>query len=272
MAHEHLFAIEADLHRTIEQQRRFGDNDLVVEGVALAAEAAAVRRCDDANVCRRHGKRLCQRAVQVVRRLRARIDHELAVGILQRHGGVLLDRQVRAPLEEEHIVEHVVGGGDGAVDIPELERHRFVHVAVIAVVVDARLVVSEAVGRRRKGAQRLVAHLNQVDRVFGGDLVARDHGGDWITDEADLVAAEGVFVVADGQNAVGDRELLAGQHEVDTVDARGLRYIDADDASVGLRRAQQAAVQHPRQHDVVGKASLTGDLGTRVDATPADVR
>ena len=181
----------------------------------------------DADVRRRHRERLGQRAMQVVRRLRAGIDDELAVRILQRHGRVLLDRQVRIALEEEHIVEDMVGAGDRGVDVAELERHRLVDVAVVAVVVDARLGVREAVGGRREGAQRLVPDLDQVDREIGGRFVARDHGGDRIADEADLVAAQRVLVVADRQNAVRDRKRLAGQHQVHAVDLRGLARVDA---------------------------------------------
>ena len=101
MAVEHLLARQADLHRSIEQQRRPGDDDLVVEGIALAAEAAAVRRRDDANVGGRQLERPGQRAVQVVG-VWCSTRHQLAVGI-----GVataaLLDGGVA--LEEEHVVD-----------------------------------------------------------------------------------------------------------------------------------------------------------------------
>ena len=101
MAVEDLLAREADLHRAIEHQRGLGDDHLVVERIALAAEAAAVGRRDDADVRRRHRQRLRERAVHVVRRLRARPEHQLAVGILRRDRGVLLDRQVGVALIEE---------------------------------------------------------------------------------------------------------------------------------------------------------------------------
>ena len=84
MAVEHLLAGEADLHRAIEHQRRLGDRDLVIEGIALAAEAAAVRRRDHADVRGRHRERFGERAMDVVRRLRARPQHELAVRIASR--------------------------------------------------------------------------------------------------------------------------------------------------------------------------------------------
>ncbi len=48
----------------------------------------------------------------------------------------------------------------------------------------------------------------------------------------------------------------------------GARRVDADDARVRVRGAQQLGVQHPRQHEVVGEPRLTGDLGAAVDAAP----
>jgi hypothetical protein len=44
---EHFLAVEADLDRAAEHHRGLGDRHLVVADVALAAEAAAVRGCDD---------------------------------------------------------------------------------------------------------------------------------------------------------------------------------------------------------------------------------
>ena len=123
MAVEDLLAREADLHRPIEQQRRLRDDDFVIERIALAAEAAAVGRRDHADVRRRHRQRLRERAMHVVRRLRARPEHELAVGILRRDRGVLFDRQVRVALIEERVFEDAVGVGEGLFDVAELQRH-----------------------------------------------------------------------------------------------------------------------------------------------------
>ena len=50
VAVEDLFARERDLHRPPEEQRRLGGDDLVVERIGLAAEAAAVGRGDDADL------------------------------------------------------------------------------------------------------------------------------------------------------------------------------------------------------------------------------
>ena len=76
-------------------------------------------------------------------------------------------------------------------------------------------------------AQRLVLDVDQIDGELRRGLVARDDGGHRIADEADLVAAQGVLVVADRQNAVRNRKRVAGQHQVDAVDLRGSRRVHA---------------------------------------------
>src|SRR5439155_22150041 len=49
MTVKNLFACQADLYRPVQQQRRFRHHDLVLKGIALSAEASAVRSRDHAN-------------------------------------------------------------------------------------------------------------------------------------------------------------------------------------------------------------------------------
>jgi hypothetical protein len=69
-------------------------------------------------------------------------------------------------------------------------------------------------------------------------------------------------------NVIG--KVLAGEHQVHAGMLLGAARVDRLDQRMRVRRAQQPAMQHPRQHDVVGKARLPGDLGAAVDA-PARV-
>src|SRR5258708_5662524 len=137
MAVENFFAREADFYRAIEEERGFGDHYFVIEGIALAAEAAAVGRGDYADVGGRHLQNFGESAVEVVRSLRAGPNGELAVGIFDGHGGVLLDREMRAALVEESVFEDFVGFGEALIDVSEFEGDAFVNVAFVAVVVDA---------------------------------------------------------------------------------------------------------------------------------------
>ena len=61
--------------------REFRDRDLVTERIALAAEAAAVRGGDDPDVGGRHLQHLGQGPMDVVGRLRARPEGQLAVPV-----------------------------------------------------------------------------------------------------------------------------------------------------------------------------------------------
>ena len=119
---------------------------------------------------------------------------------------MLLDGQVRVPLKEEHVVEHVVRAGNRLIDIAELQRDGFVDVAEVAVVMNARLRIRQAVRGRRECSQRLVLDVDQPHGAFGGRLVARHDGRHGIADEPDLVLAERMFVVADRQDAVRNRK------------------------------------------------------------------
>src|SRR5262252_3079832 len=109
MAIEDLFPSQADLDRAVEQPRGLGHDDLMIERVALAAEAAAVWRGHDADVRRREVERLGECAVHVVRCLRGRPQDQLAVGIPGCKGSVLLDRKMRTALVEERVFKNVIG-------------------------------------------------------------------------------------------------------------------------------------------------------------------
>ena len=165
MAVEHFLARQGDLHRPIQQHRRFGDDDLVVERVALAAKPAAVGRRDDANVRGGQLEHLRQRAMQVVRRLGARVDDQLAVRILHADRRVLLERQVGVALEEKQVVEDVIRAGDRRVHVAKLQRDDFVDVALVAVLVDPRRRMGQRLLGRRDRAQRLVLDLDQRRRA-----------------------------------------------------------------------------------------------------------
>ena len=215
VAVEHLLAGQADLDRAIEEERGLADDDFVVERVALAAEAAAVRRRDDADVRRGHGERLGQRAMDVMRRLRARPQDELPVGVLRRDRGVLLDRQMRVAFVEEGVLEHVIGRRQRGLHIAEAERDELVDVPGVAVVVDAGRVVPKAIVRTAERPQRLVVDGDQIQRLEGGQFVARNHGRDRVADESHAVDGERVLVLADRQDAVRNRKVGAGEHEMD---------------------------------------------------------
>ena len=105
MAVEDLFAGEHDLDRPAELEGHLGGDDLVVERIALAAEAAAVGAGDDPDSRRRQAEDLGQGAVHVVRRLGGGVDRHPVDVLGHRHRGVLLHCQVGVALVEEGVLE-----------------------------------------------------------------------------------------------------------------------------------------------------------------------
>ncbi len=215
VAVEYFLAREADLHGPIEHQGGLTDDQFVVERIALSAEPAPVWRRDDADMCRGHRERFGQRAMNVVRCLGAGPQHQLAVLVLRRHRCVLFDRQVCVAFVEEGVVEDVIRGGERCPHVPEAQRHQLVDVATVAVLVNPGRLVLEAVIGIAERPQRLVLDVDEVERLERRELVASDHRRHRVADEPHAVDRERVLVLADRQNAVRDREVLAGEHEVD---------------------------------------------------------
>ncbi len=263
---EDFLAVEADLHRAAEQDRRLRHHDLVVVQIALAAEAAAVRAGDHAHVRGRNLQRIGEGAMDIVRHLRGRPERELAFAIHRRDRGVLLDWQMRIALVEEQILENVVGLGERFVHVAELEGLKAVDIALLAVALDARL------GRRERllgigdGLERLVLDVDEIERLERGLLVAGDHRGDRVAHVAHALRRERVLVLRHRQDPEGDRKILAGEHEVHARACLRARHVDRFDRRVRMRRAQQLAMQHARQHHVVGEAREARHLGAAVHA------
>ena len=96
----------------------------------------------------------------------------------------------------------------------------------------------------------------------GGVLVDGDHERDLLPLEADLVAGE------HGLGVVGDRrhpreperlEVLGGDHGGDARVRERRGGVDREDLRVGVRAAQDHAVHHPGQADVVEVGPLAAD-------------
>src|SRR5260370_39572977 len=105
---ENFLACKADLDRPIEDECGLGDNNFVIEGIAFAAKAAAVGSGDHANVGGRHLQHFGERAMEIMRGLRAGPNRQLSIGILDRDGSVLLDGEMRGSLKEKSVREKFI--------------------------------------------------------------------------------------------------------------------------------------------------------------------
>jgi len=202
---KYLFTGERDLDRTTQFERGLTDHDLVVEDVALATESAPVGTGDDPDMGGRKLQDLGQRAVYVVRCLRARPESQLAVGVERRQGSVLLDRQMGVAFKEEGVIEDLVGLLQRFLDVAEREGDALVDVAFLAVLVDPWAGVPQGFFGRSDGPQRFVVDFDQFQGFLCDPLVPGDHRGDRVADVAHAFAAERFLVLADRQDPELDR-------------------------------------------------------------------
>ena len=233
----------------------------------LVAEAAADVVAHDADhVLGEPGDVRVDRAVGV-RRLVAVVDVELA-GLrveVGDHPARLQRRRVAARVDDV-AGDDRVGLGERAVGrllVAGLPRRRGEVVALAGLVVaDQRRVGVERLARVDDRRQRLVLDVDQRQRVVGGVLVGRDHERDLLALEAHLVARQ------HGLRVVGDRrhpreperlEVLGGDDGGDVRVRERARGVDRDDLRVRVRAAQDLAVDHPRQADVVEVGALAAD-------------
>ena len=130
------------------------------------------------------------------------------------------------------------------------------------VVTDQRGVLVESLPRVHDRRQRLVLHVDQLERVARDVLVGRDHERDLLTLEADLVAREHrLGVVGDGGHPRQPERLqvLGSDDRGHTRMGERPAGVDRDDARVRVRTPQDGAVHHARQPDVVQVVPLAAD-------------
>ena len=262
-AHEVLRAVLHPLHRLPGDDR--GDHRADVAGVDadLVAEAAPdVRRDDPDLVLGQARDERVERAVGV-RGLRRGPEGELpgdrvhvgdgTAGLQRRR----MDPGIDHVLHDDELIgrrlrlgEQRVGGGAVA-GFPVEDV-----VVGLAVLVGADHRGAGVEGPRGVDhrVQWLVLHLDERQGVAGGIAVVGDDEGDLLPLEADLVGGQhGLGVLGQGGHPgpAEPGEGLAGDHGVDLrVRLRGAG-VDGGDAGVGQRAAQDRAVQHAGQHDVV---------------------
>ena len=280
--HQVLGAVLDPLDRDAGEEGHRDRADVARVDPDLVAEAAADVRRDDADVVL--GQRRDQRGHRPdrVRRLEGAVDRHLAVDlVVGRDAAAGLERTRVDALVGDQLLGHDLAAGQrllGGVGVAELPVEDVVVVIALAVralglVLDvlaehrgALVHRLERVGDRR---QLLVLDLDRGDAVGGRVAVGRDHEGDLLALEQDLLVGEHRLDVARQGRHPGQvvgRELLGGDHRHDALDRGGRGDVDVLDLGVGVRRAHEVAEQHARQLDVVDVASLALDEARVLDA------
>ena len=107
-----------------------------------------------------------------------------------------------------------------------------------------------------------------VDEPEGADrgvLVDRGHRRDPVPDVPDSVHAERVFIRSPRDDAVRGRHISPRYHAVHSVQRFGRVSVDRYDASVWVRAAENLAVQHAGEHQIVGVERSTRRLVEPLD-------
>ena len=182
-----------------------------------------------------------------------------------RDRGVLLERQVRIALVEVEILVDAVGPREALFGVAELHRDELVDVAGVAVVMDRR-----RVGERPSSIVPTVGSASYWTSI-------RSRASNAASSSTAATAATGsptkrtrsvhsaCSSCETGRMPKGSEGRRPSRPRATPGRLERLRDVDRDDARVRELRAQQLAVQHPGQDDVVGETSLPRHLRRGVD-------
>ncbi len=186
---KNLFTRQREFHGATGQHRKFACDNFVRERVGLAAESAADRRGDHANMSARNLQCFFERAMNIVGRLRRAVKREPTIRRKISNARMFFHRQMCVAFVEKHVLAHVLGSFESRLKIAEFERDKFVDIVMIGVRVNLRKFFVERVAHGHDGRERFVRDVNQLKRALGGLFVNRRDRRDRIADEADVIHA-----------------------------------------------------------------------------------
>ena len=132
----------------------------------------------------------------------------------------------------------------------------------LLVVPDQRRIGIERLAGVDDRRQRVVLHVDQLQRIARRVLVGGDHERDLLTLEADLVTGQHRLGVIGDRRHPGQPQrlqVLGGDHRRDLGVGERLRGVDREDPGVGVRAPQHGPVNHPGQPDVIQVGALAAD-------------
>ena len=253
------------LHGAAELARQPGQQHVLAVGPGLHPESAAHVGGDDAHPALRQLEQARDLATDAERGLAGHPHGQLG-------GRAVEGGQDRARLHRHrgdavlrHAQRHDVGRRrEGAMSVTFPNDPREHAVAVDAGEEQRRAGRQGGLGLREAG-QRLVVHADEIERVVGRVDILGHHRGHRHADRVDLaLGQDGMRRHAHvGHQAVHRHgaemgHVLAGDHQPRARGApRGL-HVEADDAGVGVRGAEQGHVQAPRRRHVVHEGARAG--------------
>ena len=261
MGDEGLLAVDHQPHAALGLAREQRRDQLDIERLGAAAEAAADMRLHHADLRHVHGEDLRQHQVDVVGHLRGGMHrHAVALGVVARDRGVHLHLVLADLGAIVGRLAHQIGVGERLLDIAELEEHVAFEIAGL-LGVQRHGARRERVGRREIGRQLLHFHPDERERRLGGGVIDGGDGGDRLAAIAHLVARQRMLGARDRQHAEGLVAFGAGDDRLHAGKLQRLRHIDVDDLGVRIGAAIDAARERARlDRQVGGVFGAAGDF------------
>ena len=230
----------------------------------LGAERAAYRRADDAHLLLVKPEHSGDVRAHVERRVRPRPELQ-PLSLPAGKTGVRLHRRVLGGRRSERLLDDLVGLLEAALDVAVADAEEVAHVRALlgsqpevggVVVRDPVPIVDEHGALERlleveHGRQLLVLDVDESERGLGLLRSLGRHGGHRVTGKAGPIDREH-RLVADLAAEPGEIADVRRRHR-DGSAGHG-RGVHAKNARMRIGRAEDAAVQHPRQLLVLGVA------------------
>ena len=268
-AQKMLATVLDPLYRPAKFQRRRRDHGLLGIEDRLRPKSAADVGRDHADRFQLPAKQVGQHAAPDMRRLGARPHRQhIGRGIVAGEHRARLDRHAAAAMLPELVLEDMRGVGEGGIDIAVCELERGQYIGAERGVRSRRAVFDRraAVADRR---QRIVMHGDRGGSVFGDVAGVGDHHRDWLADIIDFGARQHVLGAQRRNRRIWQqhrhrlaahriRQIVGGDDGVDAGDRQRRFGVNVEQARMGIRRADEAGVQHAGQFHVVDEAAAAG--------------
>ena len=107
--------------------------------------------------------------------------------------------------------------------------------------------------------------MYELQRLFQNIGIERGDCRYRVADVAHLVNRQRVLILAGGQDAIFARQILAANHGQHARQRQRAACIDGENARVRVGRAQQASIDHARQHNIIGVEGATGHFAIGIN-------
>jgi hypothetical protein len=267
---EMLAAVLDPFHRPAKHHGRDRHHDFFRIKRRLGAEAAADAGRDDAHRAEVAVEQVGDGALADVGHLGRRpYGQKVGCAVVARQHGAGFERHGAAAVRKKILFEHVRGAGECRIDAAVAHRHERRHVGG-EIGVATRCAGTQRIAAVVGGGQRLECDGDGGGGVLGDVAVRGDHKRDGLARIADLAAGERQLRAHGGDGRIGHRrhhrhggeaarQVVRRQHRMDARHRPRRRVADPENAGMRMRTAQERAMKHAGELDVVHEAGTPGE-------------